>query len=249
MASQTRSTLAIPWDEVPIDRSYRLSVDQYHRMAEVGILTADDRVELLEGVIYVKEPSGNELDTPIYRLSVDQYHHMIREGILGVEDRVELLEGRLVTKMAINPPHRIATDRTRTALERIVPAGWYVEQQNPIATGESEPEPDIAVVRDTTDDYPDRHPGPSDLALVAEVADTSLSGDRGFKKSLYSRASIPIYWIINLPERQVEVYSDPSGPMETPDFRRRQDHGVADTVPLVIEGREVARIAVRDLLP
>jgi Uma2 family endonuclease len=135
------------------------------------------------------------------------------------------------------------------ALERILPAGWYVEQQNPITTGESEPEPDIAVVRGTTDDYPDRHPGALDLALVVEVADSSLPGDRGFKKSLSARAAIRVYWIVNLPQRQVEVYSDPTGPMESLDYRQRQDYGESDAVPLVIEDREVGRIAVRDLLP
>jgi Uma2 family endonuclease len=137
----------------------------------------------------------------------------------------------------------------RKALERLVQAGWHVDTQEPITCEDSEPEPDVKVVRGAPRDYLNRHPGPQDVALVVEVTDSSLAQDRGLKKRLYAAARIPVYWIVNLLERQIEVYTDPSGPAEQPDYRRRQDFHAADKAPLVIEGREIGQIAVADLLP
>lgn len=197
----------------------------------------------------IRGPRGVAQDGPIYRLSVDQYRRMIEQGILTPEDRVELLEGVLVPKMAINPPHRIATRLVRVALERILPPGWYADQQQPIATAESVPEPDVAVIRGETTDYPDRHPGPDDLALVVEVADSSPARDQAEKKRIYARSGIAVYWLVNLPARRIEVYSDPTGPADAPDYRAWRDYGTEDMVPVVVAGRELARLAVRDLLP
>jgi Uma2 family endonuclease len=186
---------------------------------------------------------------PIWRLSVAKYHDMIRLGILGEDDAVELLEGWLVPKMPKRPAHRAATCLTRDALQGVVPSGWYVDTQEPITTTDSEPEPDVAVVRGDTRQYLGRHPGPDDLALVVEVADTSLDIDRDTKGPLYARAGILTYWIVNLQDRQVEVYTDPSGPTPTPGYGQRQDYGPGDDVPVVIDGNEVGRVPARDLLP
>ena len=195
---------------------------------------------------------GRSPDVPsglLWRLSVDQYHRMIREGILTEDDRVELLEGLLVAKMTKNPPHIVATDLLQAALPRIVPAGWFVSMQNPVTMEDSEPEPDARVVRGQPRDYVGRRAGPGDVALVVEVADTSLPSDRGIKKRIYARAGIAYYWIINLSDGRLEVYDDPTGPAEEPDYRGRRDFGPLDTVPLMIEGREVGRLDVRELLP
>jgi Uma2 family endonuclease len=186
---------------------------------------------------------------PIYRLNVAQYQAMIRSGILTKDDPVELLEGWLVVKMPKNPPHRLSTRLTRTALERIVPPGWYVDTQEPVTLEDSEPEPDVTVVRGDPRQYADRHPGPQDLALLVEVADSSLQRDRATKRRLYAEARLSIYWIINLLESHVEVYTDPSGPAERPDYGQRQVYGVSDVIPVALDGIEVGRIAVRELLP
>jgi len=185
----------------------------------------------------------------IWRLSVDQYHAMIHTGILTDDDPVELLEGWLVAKMPKNPPHRAVTRLLRQVLERLVPAEWYVDSQEPITTDDSEPEPDVVVVRGETRHYLDRHPGPNDVGLVIEVADTTLQRDRGFKKRLYARVGIPVYWIVNLSDNQCEVYTEPSGSGPQPDYRQRQDYGASDIIPVVLAGIEVGRIAVRELLP
>ena len=185
----------------------------------------------------------------IWRLSVQQYHAMIQAGILTEDDPVELLEGWLVLKMPKSPSHRMVTRLLGKALERLLPADWYVDTQEPITLIDSEPEPDVVVVRGDTRQYHDRHPGSQDVALVVEVADTTLRRDRTLKKRLYAQAGIPIYWIVNLPERWFEVYTQPSGPIESPDYGRRQDFGPADWVPVIIDNSEVGRIAVQQLLP
>ncbi len=147
---------------------------------------------------------------PIWRISVERYHEMLQQGLLTADDRVELLAGVLVEKMSKNPPHRVATGRARRALEAIVPAGWYVEMQEPVTlSGSSEPEPDVAVIRGAFDDYRDRHPGASEVALVIEVADSTLPRDRVVKKQIYASAGIPLYWIINLIDHTLEVFSQP----------------------------------------
>ncbi len=249
MSAGTQPTLFEATEAVPFDRLYRLSVDQYQQMAEAGILTLEDRVEFLDGLIYLKPAGSYGRPDRLYRLSVGQYHEMARLGILAEGAPIELLDGWLVTKMPIKPSHRISTHSARVALERVTPAGWYVDQQNPVLLGNSEPEPDISVVRGDTRDYRDRHPGPEDVALVIEVSEATLGGDRKLKKPLYARAGIPVYWIVNIRDRQIEVYTEPSGPADLPDYHGRQDYGPMDAVPLVIEGREVTRLAVAELLP
>ena len=186
---------------------------------------------------------------PIWRLTVEQYHEMIRAGILTDDDPVELLEGWLVPKMPKNPPHGVVTRLTQKALDRILPPGWDVRVQDPVTTDTSEPEPDVVVAHGETRRFVDRHPGPKDVALAIEVAETTLGRDRGLKKRIYARARIPVFWIINLIDRQVEVYTSPSGPTKKPDYRRCHVHGLEDDVPVVLEGKEVGLLKVRDLLP
>lgn len=188
-------------------------------------------------------------NVPIWRLSVGQYHDMIEAGILTDDDPVELLEGWLVPKMPKNPPHRLSTQITREALTRLLPPGWYVDAQEPITTQDSELEPDVVVVRGERRHYRDRHPGPEDIALVVEVADTTLQRDRTAKRRLYARAGIPTYWIINLLDNQLETHEVPQGAEEQADYRERRIYSVLDEAPVMIAGREVARLAVRDLLP
>jgi Uma2 family endonuclease len=135
------------------------------------------------------------------------------------------------------------------ALGPLLPSGWHLISQEPITTADSEPEPDIGVVRGKRRDYVNRHPQPKDVGLIVEVADTTLARDRGVKKTIYARARIPIYWIINLIDRCVEVYSDPTGPAKKPDCRDRQVLDLKDTVPFILDGEEIGRIRVKALMP
>jgi Uma2 family endonuclease len=200
----------------------------------------------------VGRPSGLPLDlpeNPLWRWTVDKYHEMIRKGVFSDEDRVELLEGVLVTKMIKNPPHREATELARHLLERLAPEGWHVMSQEPVTLATSEPEPDVTVVRGGRRDYHDRHPGPGDVGLVVEVADASLERDRSWKRRLYAEAGIPVYWIVNLLERRLEVHADPSGPASCAEYGSHQAYDSDGHAPLAIDGRHIAQVHVRDLLP
>jgi Uma2 family endonuclease len=183
----------------------------------------------------------------LHRLSVSQYDAMGRAGILGPDDRVELLEGWLVEKMTKNPPHRIATREARLALEAVVPADWYVETQEPIVTGDSEPEPDVAVIRGRTQDYASRNPPASQVGLVVEIADATVERDRVLKARVYARARIPCYWLVNLTERHVEVYTEPRGDGESAQYRARVDVRDGD-IAVLLDGVEVGRVAAARLL-
>ena len=130
-----------------------------------------------------------------------------------------------------------------------LPTGWFCRGQSAITTAESEPEPDVAVVRGTSRDYLARHPGPTDMALVIEVADSSLSRDRLHKARIYAAAAVPTYWIINLVDLQVEVYTDPTGPDAAPVYRAHQDYRAGDFVPFVVDGRDLGAIPAQELLP
>ncbi len=187
-------------------------------------------------------------DSPIWRLSIAQYHQMVQSGILTDDDPVELLEGWLVTRMPKNPPHRLTTQLVREALAHLLPIGWYVDAQEPITTTDSEPEPDVVVVRGDRRDYRDRHPGPVDLALVVEVADSTLQRDRTTKQRLYAAAGIVVYWIVNLVDGQLEVYEGPTGPTEAPHYAQRTDYQRDATVPLILDGQTVGVIAVATVL-
>ena len=192
--------------------------------------------------------SGEIPSEPIFRLTVEQYHAMAEGGVLTDDDPVELLEGWLVAKESKKPLHSVVNELAREALDRALPAGWCTSAQEPITTRDSEPEPDVSVVRGDRRRYLKRHPGAKDVALVVEVADVSLRRDRGIKKRVYAGAGIGVYWIVNLEEKQIEVYTEPTGSGAKADYGRRQDFGLSEQVPVVIEGREVGRLAVKEVM-
>jgi len=186
---------------------------------------------------------------PVYRLTVEGFHGMIRTGLLAEDDRVELLEGWIVPKMVHNPLHDGTVQRANKAIARLLPQSWDIRVQSAITTGDSEPEPDLAVVREDPGSYLTRHPGPDDIGLVVEVAESSLVRDQTDKARLYARAGIVRYWIINLVDGRVEVYSDPTGPSPIPAYRQHQDFDRLAMLPFPLDGKEIGQIPVRDLLP
>ncbi|NLY01623.1 MAG: Uma2 family endonuclease [Rhodopirellula sp.] len=185
----------------------------------------------------------------VCRLSVEHYHEMARVGILAEDAPVELLDGWVAPKMIKKPAHSIATELVRKAIEGILPAGWFVRSQEPITLSASEPEPDAAVVRGQVRDYRERHPYSQDVGMVLEVADVSLRRDQTTKKRIYAEAGIAVYWIVNLVDRRVEVYSDPYGSAESCDYGARRDFGSTEAIPLVVQGRQVGEISAATILP
>jgi len=195
-------------------------------------------------------PTGSPLPTVLLRrFTVDEYHHMIQADILTEDEPVELLDGWIVIKMPRNPPHDATIHVISKVLAESLPLNWDLRIQSAITTPDSEPGPDLSVVRGTPRDYVDHHPAPGEIGLLIEVGDSSLDHDRTMKGRAYARAAIPVYWIINLADRQVEVYTDPTGPAPQPNYRTRHDYAETDAVPLELDGREVARIPVVELLP
>ena len=174
-------------------------------------------MELLDGYVLHK-PDHVTLPPPgrhfprwqrLRRWALAEYHRMIELGVLTTAGRVELLDGYLVNKMAQNDPHHSTVQRLTLDLVRAVPAGWQPRVQLPVDIHDQEPEPDGAVVRGDRRAYDHRKPTGNDFGVVIEVSDSSLRIDRGLKAELYARGGIPVYWIVNLTDGVIEVYTDP----------------------------------------
>jgi Uma2 family endonuclease len=186
-------------------------------------------------------PSGE-----LYRFTVDQYERMAEAGILTEDDRVELINGIVVTKRPKGPEHVWASKSVENLLEALLSGACCVRREEPARIPAlNEPEPDGVVAQGTRRAYLRRHPEPAEIALIAEVSDTTYHRDRNEKFAAYARAGIPVYWIVNLPRRQVEVYTDPG-----PDgYRSSEVFAAGQAIPLVIGGQQLGQIAVDDILP
>jgi Uma2 family endonuclease len=130
-------------------------------------------------------------------------------GLFGPEERLELIEGEVICKVPMNSPHATALRRCEKRLAVAFATGYDMRGQLPLALdGRNEPEPDIAVVVGSPDDYAQAHPATA--VLLIEISDTTLSYDRGRKAGLYARGGIADYWIVNLSERLLEVHRLPT---------------------------------------
>ena len=143
--------------------------------------------------------------------TVHEYYQMAQAGILSEEDRVELIEGELIEMAAIGSRHAACDDRLNHFFSGHTVGQAIVRIQNPIHINErSEPQPDLALLRFRPDFYAAAHPGPQDILLVVEVADTSVGFDRETKIPLYARAGIPESWLVHLPESRIEAHRQPT---------------------------------------
>jgi Uma2 family endonuclease len=198
----------------------------------------------------IPAPEPGWIPSRLHRITIDEYEEMVRSGALRSRKRLHLINGYLVEKMTQDPPHRVADELCGAALARIVPADRYhvpgaKPVRLPLPGRDSEPEPDRCVVRGAIRDYERHHPGPGDIALIVEVADSSLADDHKLATEVYGPAGIPVYWIVNLVHRQVEVYTDP-GPAG---YRSSEVFPEGQSVPVVIDGEPLGWIAVAEVLP
>ena len=184
-----------------------------------------------------------------HRFTVAEYHKLIRVEMLTPDENLELIEGYIVHKLSRSPSQSSSFSRTRKKIEAILPSGWEVRLQDAITLSSSEPEPDIAIARGSDADYETRHPGPPDLALVVEISDSSLEVDRTDKQRIYARDAVSRYWIVNIPDRRVEVYADPQPAADPPCYASRTDYAAGTTVPLILDGATVGQIPVDEILP
>jgi Uma2 family endonuclease len=145
---------------------------------------------------------------PVRLFSVDEFHRLAETGVLTQDDRVELLDGVISPKMVHSPIHDATVSVAEQLLRARLVSGWFLRVQSSITLPTSEPEPDIAVVKGSPSRYAEAHPTAADIALVVEVADTSLSRDHR-KALIYAAGHVPCFWIINLQSRTLEVYDRP----------------------------------------
>lgn len=177
-----------------------------------------------------------------------EYDRLVDLGVFENEP-LELIGGQLIVAEPKGTYHSAAVSSAEYALRAGLPSGWIVRTQQPVSLDdESEPEPDLAVVPGRPGDY--RHAHPARPALAVEVSDSSLHFDRHQKGSLYARAGIEDYWIVNLVDRVLEIYRDPiPDPSALYGWRYRSVITLvppAVAVPLAFAS---SRIAVADLLP
>ncbi|HWP38558.1 MAG TPA: Uma2 family endonuclease [Gemmatimonadales bacterium] len=142
--------------------------------------------------------------------TVEEYYRLGELGILGEDDRVELINGQVVQMTPIGPAHSGGVIFLADRISHLVGTAALVSSQNPLRLGErDEPQPDLALLVRRPGGYRQAHPGPADVLLVIEVADSSLEYDREVKLPLYARAGIPEAWLVNLPADHVELHREP----------------------------------------
>jgi Uma2 family endonuclease len=195
------------------------------------------------------QPAGPiRIPRPLYRMSLEQYESLIATGFFTKHDDVHLINGYVVNRMAESPEHGAVCDVIRRTMEVILlaVAGWHARGQNglKIPSQVSIPRPDLAIVRGDWRDYLNRYPESRDTALVAEVSVSSLDEDRAMA-DIYAAGGVPVYWIVNVDDGQVEVYSNP-GPSG---YQSHEVLAPGHVLSVMVNGVEVGEIPVADILP
>ena len=165
--------------------------------------------------------------------NVDEYYRMARAGVLKPDDRVELIEGEIIKMSPIGSPHAACVSRLEYLLHNLDQRKVMVRIQSPIRLDNfSEPVPDVAIVKPRRDFYSARHPVPSDVFVIIEVANTSVVADRHIKVPLYARSLIPEVWLVNLSKNVIETYFNPGeGSYHNSRKYKRGETVVAHSIP------------------
>lgn len=189
-------------------------------------------------------PPATALGQERYRFNRQAYHAMVEAGVFNEDSRVELIRGEVAAMSPINPRHAGAVNRLNALFSSQLVSRALVGVQNPFVIGDdSEPQPNVVLMKPRADFYVSAHPGPQDLLLAVEVADTTLRYDREIKVPLYAEAGVVEVWLLNLSDNLLEVYRDP-GPKG---YRSLQRLSSGDQVaPLAFPD---LTLAVADFLP
>jgi Uma2 family endonuclease len=176
----------------------------------------------------------------------EEYYRMAEAGIIRHDERLELIDGQVLLKVTQNHPHATGVSLAAEAARAAFGPGHWIRSQLPLTLGPfSDPEPDASVVVGEPDDYDDH---PTTALLVVEVSDSTLAADRRLKASLYARAGLPDYWIVNLIDRQLEVLRDP-GQLRDGEIGYRERTVLAPGQTISPLGKPDAEIAVESLFP
>ena len=194
-------------------------------------------------------PAAHAQKPDVFRFTVERYHQMIAEGILNEYDDVELIEGVIRSKMSKGDEHETVIELLTPVLVRALPAAVCLRCQCALVLPDSEPKPDFAICTPARS-RGGKNPTPTDTFVVMEVSDTTLAYDRIDKGRMYAAVGIAVYWVINVVDRLIEVYTDPVSPAGgAPHYRTRTIYSPNDQVPLVVAGTPVGAVAVVDVLP
>ncbi|MBN3957614.1 Uma2 family endonuclease [Nostoc sp. NMS8] len=148
--------------------------------------------------------------TTAKRFTIAEYHRLAELGFFEDNDRVELIKGEIIQMAAKGTPHSVCSTRLYRELFKLILEEAILRGQEPIIIpDDTEPEPDLVIVRNRPDDYLEAHPSPSDVLLVIEISNSTLKYDQDIKLSVYAEASISDYWIFNLVDNYLESYSEP----------------------------------------
>jgi Uma2 family endonuclease len=184
-----------------------------------------------------------------YRFTVEQLMRMIETGVIPDDEDVELIRGRLY-RMTKNEPHNGCIVDIADALRLLVPVGFFVREEKSLHhDGQSQPEPDVAVVRGRSRIRRTQPPSTSEAALIVEVCHHTRRADYRDKLSIYASAGVPSYWVVDLDGRKVAVYTEPTSQGPGGAFARMETYAEDASIPVVLDGSEVGRISVKDILP
>lgn len=186
-----------------------------------------------------------------YRFSVEEFEGILDAGVLDPERRYELLDGFIAEKMTKHEPHDFGVSELADRLRRLLGAAgdWVIREEKSVVLSKSwRPEPDIVVTRGPRRKYAKAHPRPADIAFVIEVAESSYDQDRGVKWRGYAGARVPAHGILNLQEKRFELYGKPVGEGEEARYEEMAGYGIGEAFPVVIDGNEVGKVEVAELI-
>jgi len=186
---------------------------------------------------------------PIRRFSIAEYHKMGEVGIFSEDERVELIEGVIIQMPPIGSKHTSTVKELNWLFSnKLSRSEARIGVQDPVILDDvTEPQPDISVLKPKDDAYASAHPRPDDVLLIVEAADTTLEDDRAVKLPSYAAAGIPEVWIVNIPDRRIEVYRIPIGEKEDAGYKFRVEYREGET--LNPEAFPMVKIDVADVLP
>ena len=156
------------------------------------------------------------------KFTIEEYHKLIDLGFFTENDRIELIRGEIIEMAPKRTPHSVCNSQLWKQLYKLIGDRAEIRVQEPIfVSPNSEPEPDVVIAKKKTDNYLSAHPTATDIILVIEISDSTLKYDRETKLPLYAEAGINNYWIINLVDSRLEVYSNPFGERDKFDYRHK----------------------------
>jgi Uma2 family endonuclease len=156
-----------------------------------------------------------EISAPVLerkKFTADEVHRMMEAGILPEESGWELINGEIIHRMTIGSKDAGTVKRINLILTRLLGDRFIIGIQDPIRISErNEPEPAVTVLRKRDDFYTESHPTPADVLLLIEVSVSTVEFDRETKREIYAEAGIGEFWLVNLENNTIEVYSNPKG--------------------------------------